>query len=52
MNKSESNPEQPIRLTATEQVVLEGLEHEEQDTERRRLARTYRRLVEPLAVGR
>lgn len=46
MNESESIPEQPIRLTATEQVVLERLEHEEQDTEKPRLARTYRRLVE------
>ncbi len=46
MSDFESNPGQPIRLTATEQVVLGQLEHEEHDAERPRLARTYLRLIE------
>jgi hypothetical protein len=33
-------------LTATEQIVLERLEHEERDADRPRLGRTYRRLIE------
>lgn len=43
---SDRLPDQPLRLTATEQIVLERLEHEERDADRPRLARTYRRLIE------
>lgn len=43
---SDRLPDQPLRLTATEQIVLERLEHEERDTDRPRMARTYRRLIE------
>lgn len=36
----------PLRLTATEQIVLERLEHEERDADWPRMGRTYRRLIE------